>query len=135
MRYGCNRPGTRRGWEEAVRIAVLVADPDLAEAVAAALGALGSVHVSADGPAALEATDWDVCVAEAGFAGAVVEARPARGLVVLTETPEPRSVAWPGRRAGAVVLLRLPFTLADLRRSVRTAAAAAWAGDGPATAP
>jgi hypothetical protein len=132
IRFIRNRTDSARGQEAAVRIALLVTDPHLTEAIAAALAAMGSVHVPADAPA-LEANDWDVCVTEAGFVGMALEARENRGLVVLTGTSTPRGMAPPGR--GVVVLLRVPFALADLRQAVRTAAAAAWAGEGPAAAP
>jgi hypothetical protein len=129
--------GTRSRRQEAaaVRIAVLVTDTHLAEAVVAALAALWSVFVLPNDPAPLEASDWDVCVVEAGFAGAALEARHGRGLVILTGASGPPPVAAPvGSGAGAVVLLRVPCTLDRLREAVHAAAGVGQAGEGPSVA-
>jgi hypothetical protein len=69
---------------------VLVTDPHLAVAVVAALASVAwGPRLQAD-PAALDARDWDVCVAAAGFAGAALEARRGRGLLLLAAAPAHR---------------------------------------------
>jgi uncharacterized membrane protein (DUF441 family) len=114
------------------RILVLVADPDLSAAVAAALadcGVLRAPDASTVMPArgALRAEDWDVCVADATVAAEATALRGRRGLVLLATIPRLIPGAVTGTMTAAAVVLPIPCSLARLRDAVGTVATASGA--------